>query len=231
MARQLRRFVEMFRGSSFPTQSETTDGAMCVVKMRGAGNGAEALLSEFVVNRLAHVAGLPVPDVFIIDIPAGLEWNFGTDEFHDLVQKSPGPNLALEWLEGAKPVPQDCYNSVPHNFVSQVVTLDLVFANRDRTARSGNLLEDRHRKLWIVDHGSCRFLFRPIDKLPMALPPDHIFSGWEGAFDRYWLETVSPGMVAQMVAEIPDVWLTESHLPREAIERTIGVRLNETRKR
>ena len=57
MAKELAQFIEMYRGSSFPTRSVTTAGETCVVKMRGSGNGAEALVSEFVVNRLAHAAG------------------------------------------------------------------------------------------------------------------------------------------------------------------------------
>jgi hypothetical protein len=221
MARQLKRFVEMFHGSSFPTRSETTDGETCVVKMRGAGNGAAALLSEFVLNRLAHAAGLPVPDVFIIQIQDGFPWAFGTDEFHDLVQKSPGSNLALAWLDGAKPVPPDRCNALPYDFVSQVVTLDLVFANRDRTARSGNLLEDRQGRYWIVDHGSCRFLFRPEVTPRRILPPDHLFAGRESAFDRHWLEPITPALVAQTAAAIPEAWLAETELTRNAVARTV----------
>src|SRR5258705_4210739 len=79
MPKQLGRFIETYRGSSFPTRSETTEGETCVVKMRGAGNGAAALLSEFVVNRLAARAGLPVPDVFIVQIEAERPWDYGTD--------------------------------------------------------------------------------------------------------------------------------------------------------
>jgi len=98
MTKRLAKFIETYPGSSFPTRSQTTDGEMCVVKMRGAGNGAVALLSEFVVNRLASRAGLSVPDVSIIDIADNHPWDFGSDEFDDLLQKSSGPNLAsLGW--------------------------------------------------------------------------------------------------------------------------------------
>jgi len=71
MHRRLGRFVETFRGSSFPTRGETTDGEACVVKMRGAGNGDEAVLSELVVNRIACADGLPVPMAFVVEIEAG----------------------------------------------------------------------------------------------------------------------------------------------------------------
>ncbi len=212
MVRQLTRFLETYRGSSFPTRSELDDGSTCVVKMRGAGNGSAALLSEFVVNRLARAAGLPVPDALVVEIAAGFPWEFGTDEFHDLVQKSPGPNLGLTWIEGARAVSAADYNALPHELVSQVVTLDLAFANWDRPTRSGNLLEDRRGRRWIVDHGSCRFLFQPCANGPRVLPPDHAFAGWEGTDDARWLRAVDAALVAEVVAEIPDLWLSEAGL-------------------
>jgi hypothetical protein len=229
MTRQLKRFIETFRGSSFPTRSETTEGETCVVKLRGAGNGAASLLSEFVVNRLAHAAGLLVPNAFVVNISLGFPWDFGTDEFHDLVQKSPGPNLALEWIDGATPVSPKRYNAMSDDLVSQIVTLDLVFANRDRTARSGNLLEDRHQSCWIVDHGGCRFLFQQNFSPGPILPDDHIFFGWEETFDPAWLKPITPDSVSEIVAEIPEVWLAETQLMREAITKTVGTGLQTAR--
>jgi hypothetical protein len=218
MPKHLRRFLETYRGSSFPTRAEMSDGTVGVVKMRGAGNGAEALVSEFVVNRLARAAGLAVPDAFVVEIAAGFPWDFGTDEFHDLVRKSPGPNLGLEWIKGARPVPAADYNALPHAFVAQVVSLDLTFANWDRTVRSGNLLVDRRGQPWIVDHGSCRFLFQASRAEPYRLPADHVFAGWEAAFEPGWLGRVSPDLVAATVAEIPEAWLVEAGLSREGVK-------------
>ncbi|MGH8019132.1 MAG: hypothetical protein ACREIA_12730 [Opitutaceae bacterium] len=160
-----------------------------------------------------------------MEIPAGLPWDFGTDEFHDLVQKSPGPNLGLTWLDRAKPAPPASYNSLPHDLVSQIVTIDLVFANWDRSMRSGNLLEDRARRHWIVDHGSCRFLFQPVAGTLQPLPPDRAFAGWEEAFDPRWLRPVSPALIVQTTAEIPDEWLAETRLTRDDIARAIDDRL------
>jgi hypothetical protein len=225
MAEQLLRFIEMFRGSSFPTLSETTTGQQRVVKMRGAGNGAGALVSEFVVNRLAHAVALPAPDAFIVQIPTGFPWAFGSDEFHDLVQKSGGSNLALEWLGPATPLPEVRYNSLPHDFVSQVVTIDRVFANFDRSVKSGNLLEDSDRRLWIVDHGSCRFLSGAVASVTPALPAGHIFAGWEDAFESRWLKPITSSLIAETVAEIPPEWLAETQLSRTDIIDSIEVRL------
>ena len=231
MPKQLGRFIETFRGSSFPTRSETTEGESCVVKLRGAGNGAAALLSEFVVNRLAVRAGLPVPDVFIVQIEAERPWDYGTDEFYDLVQKSAGPNLALAWLDGVRPWSGNAYGSLPDELVSQVVTIDLAFSNVDRSAQSANLVEDAHQRRWIIDHGSCRFLFRPDAASARSastwmLPADHIFAHRADAFDPRWLAPVNAALIAETTAEIPDAWLAEIRLTRDQVAKKITACLN-----
>jgi len=111
--------------------------------------------------------------------------------------------------------------------VSQVVTLDLLFGNCDRSFASGNLLRDRRGGYWLVDHGSCRFAYQE-DVGPMSsrrLPPDHVFAGWEEAFDARWFEPLPAGAVARVVAELPELWLTEAGLSRERIAAQLTARL------
>jgi hypothetical protein len=229
MTSQLLRFTETFRGSSFPTLAEVADGRSLVLKMKGAGNGVMALLAEFMVNRLMHLAGLPVPDACVVQIPQNFPWEFGTDEFHDLVMKSGGANLALEWLGRTTTLPVSRYASLSPGFVSQVVTIDLTFSNFDRSAHSGNLVGDRAGCLWIVDHGSCRFL-SPLRSVPDGqLPPGHIFSGREDAFDEGWLRSITPAVVASVVAEIPDDWLRDGRMTRDFILRELETRLRRNR--
>jgi hypothetical protein len=223
--KHLKQFIATFAGSSFPTRSETTDGETCVVKMRGAGNGGGALLSEFIVNRLGARAGLAIPDASIIEIPAGFPWSFGTDEFHDLVEKSPGPNLALQWIDRAAVAPIDRYRSLPDELVSQIVTLDLVFENVDRTGQSNNLLVDAQDRHWIIDHGSCRFLTRDSNRSRRALPPGHIFSDRAAAFDRRWLSPMTAALIRETVAEAPAAWLLEAGLARDEIVQRVLARL------
>lgn len=177
--------------------------------MGGAGNGVRSLISEYIVNRIASAAGLPVPDAFIVEIPNDFPWEFGTDEFYDLVLKSRGPNLGLAWIEGAEPVPAGDYNHLPQDLVSQVVTLDLTFSNVDRPATNGNLLRDRRGRHWIVDHGSCCFLFPSQSPSTRLLPAGHAFSGWEAAFDPRWLQGSSPATIETTADELPQAWLTQ----------------------
>lgn len=226
MSKHLKRFVETYSGSSFPIRSETTEGEICVVKMRGAGNGSSALLSEFIVNRLGARAGLAIPDASIIDIPIGFPWLFGTDEFYDLVKKSAGANLALEWISGATALPADRYRSLPDEVVSQIATIDLIFENVDRTTQSKNLLVDHRGRYWIVDHGSCRFLTRSPDLSPPALPVSHMLSRCSPAFDRRWLAPITSSVVRETAAEIPEVWLREAGLTRDEVVQRVLARLS-----
>ncbi len=226
MSKRLKQFIEIYAGSSFPTRSETTDGEICVVKMRGAGNGDISLLSEFIVNRLGSRAGLAIPDASIIDIPARFPWRFGTDEFDDLVQKSAGANLALEWIKGATVWPADRYKDLPDELVSQITTLDLVFANVDRTKQSMNLLTTADGRFWIVDHGSCRFLMRNETPAFQKLPSGHVFSDRTAAYDRRWLAPITSALIRETAAEIPEAWLHSAGLTRDQIARKIEARLS-----
>jgi hypothetical protein len=226
MHRRLGRFHETYRGSSFPTRGETADGEVCVIKLRGAGNGSTALLSEFLVNRLASRADLAVPDVFILEIADGHPWDFGTDEYYDLVRKSAGPNLALRFVEGAKPLAVSLYGCLPKEIISQVVTIDLTFGNLDRSFQSANLLRDDRGGHWIIDHGSCRFLFQQHARPAKGLPTDHVFAGTEKAFDRSWVEKMSaPALISDTVSELPDAWLADVRLSRHELVFRIQARL------
>lgn len=225
MPARLGRFIETFRGSSFPTLSETADGERLVIKMRGAGNGAGALLSEFLVNRFAHLCGLPVPDVRIVQIAPDHPWEFGTDEFDDLLQRSPGSNLGICWIPGAAQLTAEQARALPEEFISQVVTLDLVFANLDRSAASCNLLLDPAGRRWIIDHGGCRFLFRRAVTPAASLPGDHIFRGREDLFDMTWLKPLTRAWVEEALAEVPDSWLREEGFSREEMRESIALLL------
>ncbi len=228
MSKRLRRFIETYRGSSFPTRIETADGATHVIKLRGAGNGTAALLSEFVVNRLASQAGLPVPDASVLELAKDHPWEYGTDEFHDLVRKSAGANLALSFLPGAQPLDLDRLASLPADFVAQVVTLDTAFLNLDRTAQSSNLLEDNPGRFWIVDHGSCRFLFSSAPSAGPWLPANHLFAGQADRIQPHWLRRMAaPSLVFTTVEAVPDEWMAEFNLDRETLRRSIVERLTQ----
>lgn len=225
MPDSLLRFLETYRGSSCPTLAELASGRRVVVKLRGAGNGAEALVSEYLVNRLAHGAGFPVPAPCLVDLADNFPWRYGTDEFHDLVRKSSGPNLGLAVIPGARPLALDRYGGLGATIVAQLVTLDRTFSNWDRTDQSGNLLVDRNGEVHFVDHGSCRFLHETEQRALPPLPANHHFRSRRDAFDATWLEAIDDAAVATATQEIPETWLAEMKFTRERLRAAVHARL------
>lgn len=71
------RYVAPLReGGSLPAVVETEEGGLFVVKFKGAGQGARALVAELVVGGFARALGLPVPEVTLVE----LEEDFGRAE-------------------------------------------------------------------------------------------------------------------------------------------------------
>lgn len=207
----LRSFLQTYRGSSFPTKAELSNDQTVVVKMKGSGNGTSSLLAEFIVNRLAARVQLPVPDVSAIIIPEDFPWTFGTDEFDDIVQKSYGVNLGIEFLPDAE-VLKD-WSKLSSEELDAMAAIDLLFHNVDRTPQSMNILKDRSGRIWFIDHGSCIFL-RSI-KPPDALPKDRVET-------RRWVRSLSEEkLLHETLMDIPEVWLEEESLRPEHVIQSV----------
>lgn len=170
----LSEFISTYMGSSFPTLARTESGRLLVVKMVGSGNGARSLISEFIVNNVSTALGWPVPSASLVKIKSDMPWTFGTDEFDDLVQKSSGWNLGLSYIDQSQKIADSTQVSISDDFKSQVLALDYLFVNIDRTVKSGNLLEDQNRQKWIVDHGSC-LVFQTMKPISPRIDSHHIF--------------------------------------------------------
>jgi hypothetical protein len=67
------RYVTPLReGGSLPAIVEADDDGLYVLKFRGAGHGAKALIAELVGGEIARAAGLPVPEIVFIDLDPDL---------------------------------------------------------------------------------------------------------------------------------------------------------------
>ncbi len=63
------RYVTPLReGGSLPAVVEADDDGMYVMKFRGAGQGAKALVAELVAGEFARLLGLPSPEIVFIDL-------------------------------------------------------------------------------------------------------------------------------------------------------------------
>jgi hypothetical protein len=140
------RYVTPLReGGSLPAVVEADDDGMYVLKFRGAGQGAKALIAELIGGELARAAGLHVPEIVFAELDPELARTEPDPEIQDLIRASAGLNLALDFLPGS--VTFDPLAAPPDaDVASAVVWLDAFITNVDRTPRNANLL-CWHRRL------------------------------------------------------------------------------------
>src|SRR5688500_19083659 len=96
------RYVTPLReGGSLPAIVEADDDGTYVLKFRGAGQGTRALIAELVSGELARVLGLPVPEIVFAEVDPRMAKTEPDPEIQDLLRRSEGLNLALDYLPGS----------------------------------------------------------------------------------------------------------------------------------
>ncbi|MHC9083739.1 HipA family kinase [Luteimonas sp. RIT-PG2_3] len=213
------RYVTPLReGGSMPAVIEADDEGMYVLKFRGAGQGAKALVAEWIVGGIARSLGLPVPEIVLAELDPILARTEGDPEIQHLIQASAGLNLAMDYLPGA--INFDPVAWTPDAaLASRIVWLDAYTSNVDRTVRNPNLMQ-WHRKLHLIDHGAALYFHHGWDgsstqaAKPFPLIRDHVLLPWADALaeaDRDLSARLSPAQIATIVDAIPDDWLLDPH--------------------
>jgi hypothetical protein len=160
------RYVTPLReGGSLPGIVEADDDGLYVLKFRGAGQGPKALAAEIVAGELARALGLPVPELVLIELDPALGAAEPDPEIQELIAASAGLNLGVDFLPGALPyVPTEPPDA---QLAADVVWLDALVTNVDRTPRNPNLLR-WHGRLYLIDHGAALYAFHGSDPLSRA---------------------------------------------------------------
>jgi hypothetical protein len=147
------RYVTPLReGGSLPGLVEGDDDGLYVLKFRGAGQGPRALVAELLAGELARAAGLPVPELVLVELDPRIAAAEPDQEIQDLLRASAGLNLGMDFLPGA--VAHTPMDSVDAGLAAGIVWLDALVMNVDRTPRNPNLLR-WHGDLWMIDHGAA----------------------------------------------------------------------------
>ena len=212
------RYVTPLReGGSLPAVMEADDDGLYVVKFRGAGQGPKALVAELVAGRLAQALGLLVPEIVFVDVDPQLGRAEPDSEIHELLDRSPGLNLGLDFLPGALPFAPAVGPPPDRDVAADIVWFDALTTNVDRTARNVNLLA-WHRRLWLIDHGAALYVHHtwrdPDAHARRGFPQlkDHVllpFAGPLAEADRRLAPRVTRPLLEAIVASIPDEWLAE----------------------
>jgi hypothetical protein len=135
-------------------------------------------------------------------------------EIQDLLYASAGINLGVDFLPGALPFTPAAVAGIDPELAADVVWLDALTTNVDRSPRNPNLLV-WHGRTWLIDHGAA--LFRQHGSRPLASTAhepfpaiaDHVLLGAAGplaeADER--LAPRAQAVLEAAVALVPEDWL------------------------
>jgi hypothetical protein len=150
------RYVTPLReGGSLPAVVEADNLGTYVLKFRGAGQGPLALVAEVLAGELARRLGLRVPELVLADLDPQIAASEPDPEIQDLLRASAGINLGVDFLPGAAGFDPLGWTA-DEDFASEVLWLDALIQNVDRTWRNPNLLV-WHGDIWLIDHGAAFF--------------------------------------------------------------------------
>ena len=206
------RYVTPLReGGSLPGLMEADDLGTYVVKFIGAGQGRKALVAEVICAALARGLALPVPDLVTVQLDPILAANEPDEEIQDLIRRSPGLNLGVDFLPGSLDLDVGAFPVDPV-FAGQVIWFDALIGNVDRSWRNPNMLF-WHGRPYLIDHGAALTFHHswsaasggaPFDASEHALlgsTPDLVAAA----------STLAPRVDAELLrsvaAQVPDAWL------------------------
>jgi hypothetical protein len=209
------RYVTALReGGSLPGVVEADDLGTYVAKFRGAGQGPKALLAEVISGELARRLGLLVPEQVVLRIDPVIGRSEPDEEVQDLLKRSGGANLGVDFLSGSL-----AYDPVAHPvdplLASRVLWLDAFIENVDRSWRNPNLLI-WHKELWLIDHGASLYFHHNWPRAQAAVlrpykADDHVLLPFATELSAVAAElTVSDDLLAEVLALAPDEWLVDS---------------------
>jgi len=213
---QVTRYVTPLReGGSLPAIAEADDGFLYVLKFRGAGQGIKALVAELIGSELARALGMRVPELVLASLDAAFGRTEPDEEIQDLLKASVGLNLGLHYLSGSitfDPV----VNKVDALLASQIVWLDSLLTNVDRTARNTNMLV-WNKELWLIDLGASLYFHHSwgavVDQQalrPFVQVKDHVLLPWASRLaeaDAAFRVLLTPERIDAVVELVPDQWL------------------------
>jgi hypothetical protein len=211
------RYVTPLReGGSLPAIAEADDGFLYVLKFRGAGQGAKALIADLIGAEIARLLGLKMPELVFAELDSAFGRTEPDEEIQDLLKASVGLNLGVHYLSGAITF-DPAVTKLPAELCSQIVWLDALLMNVDRTARNTNMLM-WHNELWLIDHGASLYFHHSWDNWrEQALKPfvqikDHVLLPYADDLDKVdtaFKAILTPERIREIVTLIPDSWIPE----------------------
>jgi hypothetical protein len=222
------RYVTPLReGGSLPGLMEADDLGVYVVKWRAAGQGVKVLVAEVICAELARALDLPVPELVTVDVAPELAVGEPDVEVQELLQRSAGRNLGLDYLPGALDFEAGA-DGVDPGLAGRVLWFDALIGNVDRSWRNPNMLF-WHGRLQLIDHGAALTFHHnwPGAEAAVSRPYDasvHALLECEPQVppaDAALAPRVTRALLEEVLAQVPDEWLeTDSPEQTPATVRT-----------
>ena len=199
-----------------PAIAEADDEFLYVLKFRGAGQGIKALIAEIIGGEIARALGFKVPEIVFANLDEAFGRTEPDEEIQDLLKASIGLNLALHYLSGAITF-DPTVTTVDTKLASQIVWLDCLLTNMDRTARNTNMLI-WHKELWLIDHGASLYFHHSMQNWeeqavrPFALVKDHVLLPQASELeevDAAFKAILTNELITSIVSLIPEDWLKD----------------------
>lgn len=220
------RYVTPLReGGSMPAIAEADDEFLYVVKFRGAGQGTKALVAEIIGGEIARALGFRVPEIVYVNLDEAFGRTEPDEEIQDLLKASVGLNLGLHYLSGSITYDPAVVRIDPL-LASQIVWLDCLLTNMDRTPRNTNMLM-WHKELWLIDHGACLYFHHAMGNWkeqavkPFALIKDHVLLPQASLLeevDTAFKALLTDEILDGIVRLIPDEFLLQGEADESAEE-------------
>jgi hypothetical protein len=211
------RYVTPLReGGSLPAIVEADDDGLYVLKFRGAGQGPKALIAELVAGEIGRALELPVPEIVFVEVDAILGKAEPDPEIQELLERSVGLNLALDFLPGSLTMSPATFAPDPE-LASRIVWFDAFITNVDRTPKNPNLLV-WHQRLFMIDHGAALYFHHtwdnPARQATSAFPMirDHVllpFATEITTVDTSMRAKLTPELLTTIVEMVPTSWLDD----------------------
>jgi hypothetical protein len=209
------RYVTPLReGGSLPAIAEADDGFLYVLKFRGAGQGVKSLIAELIGGEIARALGFKVPEIVFANLDTAFGRSEPDEEIQDLLKASVGLNLALHYLSGAITF-DPSVTRLPYKQASQIVWLDCLITNVDRTPRNTNMLT-WNKELWLIDHGASLYFHHSWDNWqeqatrPFMQIKDHVLISRAtelNVVDEEFKAILTLERIRAIVSLVPDEWI------------------------